>query len=184
MTDDERVTGDGHWIVIDGRRWRATDPNLDPRFRSELVAELMQARRDVGAARSEAAVKAARRRVQRAKVALGERGEPWWESTPSGRRARYAAVTTALADHRAPGGTICPSDVARAVGGAGWRRQLDAVREVARDLARAGEVDVVQRGEVVDPDGPWRGPVRIRRREGTGGISPAVGGSAPAAAPS
>ena len=37
-------------------------------------------------------------------------------------------------------------------------------RELARDLARGGEVEISQRGEVLDPDAPWRGPVRIRAR--------------------
>jgi hypothetical protein len=164
MAEPQRTTSDdGRWIVVDGRRWRATDPRLDPRFRAELVAELMEVRRAVASGRDEHEVAAARRRVHRAKVALGERGEPWWDSTPSGRRTRWAAVTTALADHRAPDGSLCPSDVARAVGGAGWRKELDEVREVARELARAGAVEIVQRGEVIDPDGTWRGPVRIRR---------------------
>ena len=29
-------------------------------------------------------------------------------------------------------------------------------------LARAGEVEITRRGEVLDPDADWRGPVRIR----------------------
>jgi hypothetical protein len=176
MSDDE------HWIVVDGRRWRATDPNLEPRLRTELVAELMDARRAVGAGRDDAEVGAARRRVHRAKVALGERGEPWWEPTPSGRRTRCAAVALALAEHRAPARSICPSDVARAIGGAGWRKDLDLVRDVARELARDGSVEVVQHGEILDPDRPWRGPVRIRRVPAP--VRPVAGGSTRAAPPS
>jgi hypothetical protein len=38
---------------------------------------------------------------------------------------------------------------------------MDLVRDIARDLARAGEVVVTQRGEALDPDAPWRGPIRI-----------------------
>ena len=52
----------------------------------------MSARRAVGAAlRSSdlAAEQAARARVQQAKVALGERGAPWWEQTDDERRARW-----------------------------------------------------------------------------------------------
>ena len=77
-------TEDGHYVVIDGRRWRATDPNLPEERRQELVNELMSARRAVGAAKrggDAAAERAARDRVHAAKVALGERGEPWWERT-------------------------------------------------------------------------------------------------------
>ena len=75
-------TPDGHYVIIDGRRWRATDPSIPEERRKELVAELMSARRAVGAAKREGnakAEKAARSRVHAAKVALGERGDPWWE---------------------------------------------------------------------------------------------------------
>src|SRR5688500_5717501 len=75
-------TEDGHYVVIDGRRWRATNPNLPPEVRQQLVNELMDARRAVGAAlrsKDATAEKAARARVNAAKVALGERGPKWWE---------------------------------------------------------------------------------------------------------
>jgi hypothetical protein len=75
-------TADGHYVVIDGRRWRATDPDLPEPRRRELVSELMSARRAVGAAKrsgDSVAERAARDRVQAAKVALGERGTPWWQ---------------------------------------------------------------------------------------------------------
>jgi hypothetical protein len=79
-------TEDGRYIVVDGRRWRASDPGLSEERRTELVAELMAARRAVGAAKRSAdgtAEKTARARVHAAKVALGERGTPWWESPRS-----------------------------------------------------------------------------------------------------
>ncbi|HEU5152472.1 MAG TPA: DUF3253 domain-containing protein [Iamia sp.] len=151
-------TEDGRHVVVDGRRWRATDPAIPEALRAELVAELMAARRAV---RTDPG--AARPRVQDAKVALGERGEPWWAPpTDDGRRDRVAAAVRTLARHRAPDGTTCPSDAARAVGGEGWRDLMDLTREVVRDLARAGEVEVTQKGEPLDPDAPWRGPVRVR----------------------
>jgi hypothetical protein len=71
-----------------------------------------------------------------------------------------------LARERAPGKTICPSDAARAVGGDDWRDLMGAARDIARDLARAGDVEIMQRGEVIDPDAQWRGPIRIRARRG------------------
>lgn len=159
-------TDEGRWIVVGGRRWRATDPSIPEPLRQELVDELMDARRAVGATKrggDEEGEAAARTRVQDAKVALGERGDPWWEEpTPAGRRNRLAAAITALATHRAPDKTTCPSDAARAVGGDGWRSLMEATREVARDLAHAGTVEITQNGAVLDPDQPWRGPVRIR----------------------
>ena len=44
------TTPDGHYVVIDGRRWRATNPNLPEEERKLLVSELMRARGDVGRA--------------------------------------------------------------------------------------------------------------------------------------
>lgn len=77
-----RRTPDGRYVIIDGRRWRASDPGLSATERKELVHELMSARSAVGWAtrRGDAeAEKTARARVHAAKVALGERGPKWWE---------------------------------------------------------------------------------------------------------
>ena len=95
-------TDDGRYIVVDGRRWRATDPALTEPIRRELVSELMAARRAVKAAGGNADELAeARSRVHDAKVALGERGEPWWEvATEAGRKQREAASERALARAR------------------------------------------------------------------------------------
>jgi len=160
-------TEDGRWIVVDGRRWRASDPSIPEPLRQELVDELMDARRAVGSAkRADDAVaeRAARDRVQAAKVALGERGRPWWEApTEEATRERLEAAILALSGRRAPDRTICPSDAARAVGGDGWRSLMGTARDVARRLAADGAVEVTQKGERLDPGGEWRGPVRIRR---------------------
>ena len=62
-----------------GRLWRASNPALSAATRERLVAELMSARRAVRDGGSDGdAIRAARGRVQAAKVALGERGPPWW----------------------------------------------------------------------------------------------------------
>ena len=147
-------TADGRHIVVDGRRWRASDPTIPQRLRTELVGELMRARRLVKDRGD-----AARPMVHDAKVALGERGEPWWEE-PSldGQRARLGAAMRALLRHR-DGASICPSDAARVVGGAGWRDLMDLAREVAWSL-QDDEVGVIQQGgAAVSPQA--RGPVRI-----------------------
>jgi uncharacterized protein len=75
-------TADGRHVIIEGRRWRATNPALPEDERRRLVKELMAARRAVGQALREGDAEAearARRRVHDAKVALGERGPKWWE---------------------------------------------------------------------------------------------------------
>ncbi|MEU9146716.1 hypothetical protein [Streptomyces sp. NPDC048349] len=92
-------TTDGRYVLINGRRWRATDPDLPADAAARLRAHLMAARRAVGAAlraHDEAAERAARRRVHTAKVALGERGTPWWEQTDAERRARWVDGVAAL----------------------------------------------------------------------------------------
>ena len=157
---------DARWITIDGRRWRATDPSIPPKLRQELVDELMAARRAVSAAqRSDSAdgLKRARRRVQLAKVALGERGTPWWqEVSDDDLRPRVEAAIDVLTTHRAPNHTICPSDAARVVGGASWRRRMGLVRDVAADMADRHQIEITQQGKTV-AGRDWRGPVRLRK---------------------
>lgn len=154
--DDVERTEDGRYVVVDGRRWRASDPGIPERLRSELVAELMVARRAV---RDEG--DAARHRVHDAKVALGERGEPWWEEpSDEGRRERMTAAYRTLLRHR-PEGTVCPSEVSRVVGGDGWRAVSPASRALAFDLADEGVSVVRQKGEAVGRD--VRGPIRVGR---------------------
>lgn len=148
-------TPDGHFLIIGGRRWRASDPSIPDKLRQELVDELMSARRAV---KDEAP--AARQRVGDAKVALGERGHPWWEESPSDAMdARIESTVKALLRHRGTS-TICPSDVARVVGGDQWRGRMDDVRRVAATLAEANRVVITQRGEAVDLSAV-KGPVRI-----------------------
>ncbi|WP_232003624.1 DUF3253 domain-containing protein [Mycobacterium sp. 1465703.0] len=77
-------------------------------------------------------------------------------------RQRLESAIRALTEHRGPTSSICPSDAARAVGGGSWRGLVDDAREIARQLARSGDVEITQRGDVVDPDADWSGPIRIR----------------------
>jgi hypothetical protein len=76
-----------------------------------------------------------------------------------------------LLEQRARGKTICPSEAARAVAGDGddeeagderWRELMEPARAAARRLVEAGDVEMTQGGEVVDP-ATARGPVRLRR---------------------
>lgn len=155
--DENTMTEDGRYLIVNGRRWRATDPAIPEALRQELVNELMAARRlvrtDPGTARP---------RVQDAKVALGERGDPWWEPTAGGRRVRLAATMRALLRHRKPESTICPSDAARAAGGESWRDLMDTAREVAGEMAKEGTIVVRQHGADVDL-ATATGPIRLAR---------------------
>lgn len=100
MNPPAPVTPDGRYFVVRGRLWRCSDPALPPARRAELVAALMAARRDVGAARRTddvAAEAAARARVDHAKRALGERGPVWWtDGAPD--LNRHMAVNTPYRD--------------------------------------------------------------------------------------
>ena len=78
------VTPDGRYFVVRGRLWRMSNPSLPEYRRSELVRELMAARRAVrdagpNGADDPEAMKQARAAVDAAKVALGERGPVWWD---------------------------------------------------------------------------------------------------------
>lgn len=82
-------TPDGRYIVVGGRRWRATDPLIPTERAAELRRTLMVWRREVRTARGTPDEPQVRAGVQAAKVALGERGTPWWEQTDAERRARW-----------------------------------------------------------------------------------------------
>lgn len=68
--------------------------------------------------------------------------------------------------------TICPSEIARALSGAElevlnastWRDTMDSIRQVLWDKRAAGEVEVMQKGEVVAAESleEVRGPIRVR----------------------
>jgi hypothetical protein len=160
--DVPETTPDGRHIIVNGRKWRATDPSIPATFRKELVDELMAARRAVRAGEDDA-----RSRVDDAKKALGERGYAWWEEpTADELDERITATIRALVRKRAES-SICPSDVARVVGGQGgeWRRRMPEVRRVAAELAERSEVIITQKGAVVRLD-QARGPIRISRGPG------------------
>jgi hypothetical protein len=92
-------TPDGRWIVVDGRRWRTADPGLPDDVRERLLHHLGVGRSGVRAATragDDAAVAAARARVQLAKTGLGERGPAWWDQDDDERRARWESALRAL----------------------------------------------------------------------------------------
>lgn len=78
---------DGRYLVVDGRRWRAEDPELPDNLASALRSALGRARSAVRSTEGEERARV-RERVQLAKEGLGERGDPWWELTVEQRRER------------------------------------------------------------------------------------------------
>ena len=68
--------------MFDGVLWRATRPGLSDDEAAALRRDLGKARSDVAKAKRDAddvLMTDARRRVQAAKVGLGERGPVWWD---------------------------------------------------------------------------------------------------------
>lgn len=78
---NERVTPDGRYFVVRGRLWRRANPDVPSEKRDALVRELMAAQRAVKAALASGnpgELALARKAVDVAKTALGERGPVWW----------------------------------------------------------------------------------------------------------
>jgi len=87
--DDD--ASDDRRMVINGRRWRKTDPSLPTEIVEQLKSHLGRGRSGVRAAKQADdtdAVAAARHRVGIAKHGLGERGPYWWDDAESNRLAR------------------------------------------------------------------------------------------------
>lgn len=169
MNDDQTVpkhaTPPGH-ARIKGRLWRTADPSIPGPLHQSLVDELMAARRAVKAARAadaRAAERSARRRVQDAKVALGERGPTWWLPRDTVAHVlRIDATIRSLLRCRDAAASLCPSEVARAADAGAWRELMPLVRERAWALAADDVVRVLQGGTPVDAR-QVRGPIRIAR---------------------
>jgi hypothetical protein len=73
--------------------------------------------------------------------------------------AQVEAAIFDLLAKLAPGKSVSPEEVARAVDPAGWRRELPTVRPVAVGLARAGRLVILRHGKPADPadfKGVWR----------------------------
>jgi hypothetical protein len=94
------VTPDGRYFIVRGRLWRMANPAIGEAKRSELVHQLMAARRAVKVAKQKSDLKAeaaAHKAVDKVKNALGERGPVWWDDG-SPDLNRHMAKNTAYAD--------------------------------------------------------------------------------------
>ena len=75
-------------------------------------------------------------------------------------------ATLALLDARAEGATVCPSEVARALAGAGgdWREAMPRVHAAVDQLVAEGRVRLSWKGRRL---AARAGPYRINRGDGT-----------------
>ncbi len=80
--------------------------------------------------------------------------------------AAIEAMILALTAARGPGKSICPSEVARALRPnplhQDWHPLLPVVRQAASRLALAGQIDILRKGQAVDPLGV-KGVIRLRQ---------------------
>jgi hypothetical protein len=93
---DDEPSDEEKWLVVDGRRWRRTDPAIPADELARLKAHLGRGRSGVRTAGDAAELAATRHRTQLAKVGLGERGTPWWEQSDDERRERWEAALVEL----------------------------------------------------------------------------------------
>lgn len=75
--------------------------------------------------------------------------------------ASIAETILNMATERGADKSICPSDVARALFPADWRKHMDEIRAEAIKLEQAGRVLITQKGKPIDT-GIIKGPVRIK----------------------
>jgi hypothetical protein len=66
-----------------------------------------------------------------------------------------------LLEKVAPGKSIAPDDVAKAVEPEAWRRKLGEVRNTAIGLARQGKLIITRHGKPADPD-TFKGVYRLK----------------------
>ena len=86
-------------------------------------------------------------------------------------RGNYRESILSLLAERGRGKTICPSEAARSVAGAGplsddstlWQPLMEPARAAARRLVASGNIVITQGGHTVDPS-TAKGAIRLRLR--------------------
>lgn len=103
--DQDAATDDERWLIVNGRRWRRTDPSLPSDVVDALKSHLGRGRSGVRTAKREDdadAIAAARVRVGLAKNGLGERGPYWWDDAEQERLDRAREALRRLDDLDSP----------------------------------------------------------------------------------
>jgi hypothetical protein len=175
-------TPDGRYFVVNARLWRLANPTLPAKVREHWINELMRARRQMVTAGLNTPLRtAARRKVDRAKRELGERGKAWWRYGAPDHNRRWvantpyaswfsssvieAAILKALSQRDVKAST-CPSEIARGLAPTSetqWRSLMPLVRSAASALTRAQRVRITRGAAALKPDALTGGPIRIRR---------------------
>ena len=72
----------------------------------------------------------------------------------------YQSRIIELLVQRAPGKTICPSEVLPLEQKKN-KQLMEEVRQAARELVAQGKIEITQRGEIINPN-TIKGPIRLR----------------------
>lgn len=102
------TTPDGRYFVVRGRLWRCSNPHLPEEERKRLTAVLMAARRAKAVAMrhgDEGGREQARKQIDAAKVALGERGPVWWSDGAPDVNRHLVKNTSYASWYRTAGGS-------------------------------------------------------------------------------
>jgi len=83
-----------------------------------------------------------------------------------GQAQNLEALILVLLRERGAGKTICPSEVLPMADRQN-KELMESVRQAARRLCHQGEIEIVQKGAVVDPS-EFRGPIRLRKKNKSG----------------
>ncbi|TSJ36342.1 DUF3253 domain-containing protein [Mucilaginibacter corticis] len=76
-------------------------------------------------------------------------------------KANIAQFIIEKAKERGALKSTCPSEIARELYPADWRKHMAEIRFAAIDLHKSGKVKLTQKGIAVDPD-HFKGPIRIK----------------------
>lgn len=82
------------------------------------------------------------------------------EKKPNANPVREAILS--LLEACGAGKTICPTDAAREVSAANWRKVLPDVKAEAVRLAKAEQITIYRKGKPVDPNN-FKGVIRLGR---------------------
>jgi len=80
---------------------------------------------------------------------------------PGASGAAVEAAILELLSNRQASASICPSEVARQLWPDAWQKRMEEIRQAARRLVAADQLEITQNGKVVDPS-TAKGPIRLR----------------------
>ncbi len=79
---------------------------------------------------------------------------------------RVREVLLELCRQAGPGRSIAPQEAAEVLLGGDWRRTLPQLKQIARDLVREGDLEILRKGKPVDPKAEIKGVIRYRIKAG------------------